>query len=229
MPLTSNCASRLRATQVQRPPPPPLPSIHSIPVEEYAGKRLRHHLSERSACSCAGTRQVRRPQFEIDRDRDRIYNRMRDEHTRLMADYRSYDTDYNKRLTSWRARTTPAHRAEQREGGTEVKRNQLVEANKAIKDDQKDSTKDLSAKRTETEQEEFEVELLNIAVQTIRAGKPHSAFRPRYFESLNWTQEKSSYKTLSPTTMPELVCHFNCPIAMHSGNVGSSLVSSPAC
>lgn len=72
----------------------------------------------------------------------------------------------------------------------EVKRNNLVEANKAIKDEKKDTTKDLSIKRNETEQDEFEVELLDIAVQAHRTGQPHAAFRPQHFEPLNWTQEK---------------------------------------
>lgn len=176
----------------KRQPPPPLPSVFSIPVEEYELQNDYDYVVQNGqSVRVPVTRQVRRPQYEIDRDRNRIYDRLRDEHARLMANYQTYDADYTKRLTSWmgedQRRRTDLNKEK---AELEVKRNNLVEANKAIKDEKKDTTKDLSIKRNETEQEEFEVELLDIAVQAHRAGKPHTAFRPQHFEPLNWTQEK---------------------------------------
>ncbi len=47
------------------------------------------------------TRQVRRPAYEIERERNQAYNRMRSEYDRAVADYRTYESEYNKRLTSW--------------------------------------------------------------------------------------------------------------------------------
>lgn len=176
----------------KRSPPPPLPSLFSIPVDEYETRNDYDTIFQNGqSVRVPVTRQVRRAQSEIDRDRNQILNRLREERNRAMAEYQVYETQYNSRLTSWigedqrRRQELNDEKAEK-----EVKRNDLLAANKAINDDKKDSAKDLRLKRTETEQEEFEVQLLDIAVQAFRSGKPQSAFRPTHFESLNWTQEK---------------------------------------
>ncbi len=173
-------------------PPPPLPPLFSIPVEEYETQNDYDYVTQNGqTVRVPVTRTVRRSQAEIDRDRNLIYRRMRDEHNRLVADYKGYETQYNNLLASWQNEDLRRRKElNQEKAELEVKRDELLAANKAIKDDKVDSTKDLRIKRTETEQEQFEVELLEIAVQTYRDGQPHKAFRPQHFESLNWTQEK---------------------------------------
>ena len=176
----------------KRPAPRPLPSRLSIPVDEF--EIINDYdtvVQNGQTVRVPVTRQVRRPQSEIDYERNRIYNQMRGEYDRAVSEYRAYDADYNQRMASWIGEDQRRRQELNKDkADLEIKRNDLVAANKAINDDKKESAKDLKVKRTAAEQEEFEVELLSIAVQAYRDGKPHSAFRPQHFEPLNWTQEK---------------------------------------
>lgn len=176
----------------KRQPPPPLISPRLIAVDEYEVINDYDYVTQNGQTTRVPvTRTVRRPQYEIERDQDRIYRRLRDEYERTMANYRVYEAEYAKLLLSWQGEDERRKRDLNNEkADLEIKRGQLVAANKAINDDKKDSTKDLRIKRTATEQEEFEVELLAIAIDVYRQGKPQLAFRPPYFQSLNWSQEK---------------------------------------
>ena len=176
----------------KRDAPRPLPSARLIPVEEYETVNDYDTIIQNGqSVRVPVTRQVRRPQYEIDNERNRIYNQLRSEYDRAVAEYRNYEANYNRSLASWVGEDQRRRQELNKDkADLEVKRNDLVAANKAINDDKKESAKDLKIKRTQAEQEEFDVELLGIAVQASRDGKPHSAFRPQHFAPLNWTQEK---------------------------------------
>ncbi len=176
----------------KRSPPPPLPAARFIPVDEFETITDYDYVQQNGqSVRIPVSRQVRRPQAEIDREQDRIYRRLRDEHDRAMADYRTYETTYANLLANWQAEDVRRRKQLSADKAKlEAKRTDLQAANKAINDDKKDSTKELRLKRSAAEQEEFDVELLAIAVDAYRQGKPHQAFRPPHYAALNWTQEK---------------------------------------
>jgi hypothetical protein len=176
----------------KRAPPPPLPSPSLIPVDEYETDTFYDTIRQNGEwVRVPVTRQVRRSQSDIERDRDRIYRRMRDEYDRAMAEYRNYETTYVANLNSW-MQEDQRRKADlnNEKAKLELKRSDLLAANKLISEDKKDSTKELRLKRTAAEQEEFEVEMLSIAVDAFRQGQPERAFRPNHFEPLNFTQER---------------------------------------
>ena len=176
----------------KRAPPPPLPSPRSIVVNEFEVVDDYEYVQRNGqSVRVPVTRQVRRSQSEIDRERNFVYERMRDEFNRNINDYRAYEATYNASLASWSTEDQRRRRElNDEKADLELKRNNLAEANKSIKIEKKDSAAELRVKRTEAEQEEFDVELLEIAVDAARSGSPHNAFRPQHFESLNWTLEK---------------------------------------
>ncbi len=108
-----------------------------------------------------------------------------------MANYRIYETNYDTQLKTWTQNDLTRRKdLSERKAQAEADRDNLMQANKAIESEKKDFAKELREKRTAEEQEDFELRMMNIALEASAAGKPQSAFRPTNFNLLNLSQEK---------------------------------------
>ncbi|MCC6507981.1 MAG: hypothetical protein IT423_02665 [Pirellulaceae bacterium] len=185
----------------KRPAPPPPPSRRSLLVDEFETRTEFEYIFQNGQqIRTPVTRTVRRPQYEIDRERDRIYDRIMDDYDRAQQDYRRYESTYSQSLASW-TDTDQRRRNELNEdkAEAEAKRSQLIAANKEIDAEKKDSAKELRLKRTEQEQEEFELQMQDIALTAWRTGQLHLAFRPPNFELVQWLQERVLLQTHART------------------------------
>lgn len=175
----------------QRTPPIP-PNRNRIVVNEFetiTDYEDRYQNGERYRV--AVNRIVRRDQSDIDRERDRLYRQMMSEFQFVRDEYDRYATNYQRALSSWtEADRTRRNKLSEQIAEAEAKRKELLNDTERIKAEQKITAKGVVATRTVKQQEEFELQLQAIAIASTKAGSESSAFRPRNFPVLSWTQER---------------------------------------
>ena len=177
----------------QRPAPPPPPPRSTIGVEEF---ELRTDydtiIRNGETIQIPVTRQVRRSQYDIGREREQKYQHVLRDYQQIRADYDRYAQNHQNALKSWTEadRLRRQNLAQQR-GEFEAKRAELLAASERIKDEQRDTAKEFSAQRNEKEQEAFELELQSIALAAAAEQNIAGAFRPRNFPVVSWSQEKA--------------------------------------
>ncbi len=176
----------------KRLPPTPPPPRSFIPVDEFELRtvyEIRYQNGQEIRVPV--TREVRRSQYEIDRDRDRIYDRHLSEYSLAQADYARYESNYQEAMRTWE-QTDQARRRDLNEKilNNERRRSELQAAIRSFQDEKLESAKELKEKRTEQEQEAFELELMAIALAAAQKSQPESAFRPQHFNMFSWSQER---------------------------------------
>ena len=175
-----------------RPAPGPPPNRGAILVDEYETRtEWETVLRNGELIRIPVIRQVRRPQYEIDSERDFKFQQVLNDYQRLIREHDRYAENYQKALKSW----TEADRSRRQEldnerAEAEAKRSELITASEHIKEQQRDTAKHFSAQRSAKDQEEFEIELQHIAVTAAQSQDIPSAFRPRYFPVISYLQEK---------------------------------------
>lgn len=177
----------------RRSAPPPPPPRQSIRVDEFETRTdWDYVLNNGEMVRVPVTREVRRPQYEIDRDRDRAYQNVLRDYERAREDYDRYSDNYRRALESWTQADQQRRQALDAErDAAEAKRAELISASESIKDQRRDIALEYSAKRSSKEQEAFELELQNIALAAVRHNTIAAAFRPRNFPVISWSQEKT--------------------------------------
>lgn len=183
-------------------PAPPLPAHPStIHVDEYETRtEWEYVIRNDTSFRVPVTRQVRRSQHEIDRERDLMYQRMLDDYKRVKDDYDRYARNYQTALKSWtEADGLRRLKLDDERAEAEAKRAELIASSELIKEQQRETAKEISAKRNEKEQEAFELELQGIALAAVQAQDIAEVFRPRNFPVISWSQEKA---LLQRNTLP---------------------------
>lgn len=175
------------------PPPPPPPRRSTINVEEYEIRTDYEYFNDQNGQQIRRpvTRQVRRPQYEIDRERDAVYSGFLRDYEHQMADYRQYDTTYKAGLASWsEADRRRRQELSDKKAEAEARRAELIADSQEFKEEKKDSARQLKGKRTAQQQEEFELQIQSEALAAFQSGKTYTAFRPPHFSTILWSQEK---------------------------------------
>lgn len=173
-------------------PPTPPPRRNSIAVEQYETRTdYENYYRDGQQVRVPVTRQVRRPQYEIDRERDAIFDRLIHEYDLRIEAYRRVETVYQNALASW-TDADKRRRSElsEKRAELEARRTELVADSQVSKDEKNDSARALKGKRTAQEQEQFELQIQSLAINAFQAQKIHTAFRPPHYTTLVWPQEK---------------------------------------
>lgn len=172
--------------------PPIQPNRNQIYVDEYetfTDYEDRYTNGERYRVPVTRTR--RRDQIDVDRDRNRLYQQVLREYQFHRDEYDRYSVGYQRALSSWtESDRTRRNKLDEEIAEAEAKRKELLDENERIKAEQKITAKGVLATRTVKQQEEFELQLQAIAIAATKAGNESSAFRPRNFPFMSWTQER---------------------------------------
>lgn len=177
----------------QRPAPPPPPPRVSIQVEEIETRtQWETILRDGQLVPILVTRQFRRPQADIERDRDRQYERVLSDYQRIRDEYDRYAENHRQALESWTQADRSRRQAlnEQR-AAAETRRAELAAETDALKQQRRETAQQTSKLRNQKDQEAFEVELQSLALAAAGQQQIASAFRPPHFAVLSTTQEKA--------------------------------------
>jgi hypothetical protein len=175
-------------------PGPVKPQKSSIIVDEFEYKNETVTETDSTGNRVQRTRSVRtrRPQREIDRERDFQYARLMDIYRLQKAEFDEYIVKYRNVLGAW----IQADR-DRRDKLQDDKRNSLQQAselNKQIDEMEADriaSAKEVTEMRRRLKEIESEEAVLAEVVRTAATQKPEQSFRPGFFETIFVEKEKS--------------------------------------
>lgn len=175
-----------------RPAPGPPPHRGLIQVDEYESRtEFETVIRNGEAVRIPVMRQVRRPQYDIDYERDIKYQRVLDDYQRVKREHERHVEVYQNALRSWtEADRDRRQKLDNERAAIAAKRAELIAASDQIKEHRRDTAREFSAQRNAKEQEEFEIELQSIAVAAAQAQEIPKAFRPSNFAVISWLQEK---------------------------------------
>ncbi len=175
-------------------PAPVKPKLTSIVVDEFEYRNETVIETDSTGKQIRRTRSVpvRRPQAEIDRERDFQY-------ARLMDIYRIYKSEFDETIAKYRNVLAVWTKADQdrREKLQEEKREGLQKASEldkqidALEAERTASVKMLTEMRKKLKEFENEEEALTEVIRTAAMQTPERSFRPGFFETIFIQKEKS--------------------------------------
>ncbi len=185
--LSPGHPGRLRAAP---PLPPPSSSIY---VQEY---EIRTVYEERvvngQVIRVPVTREVRRPQYEIDRERNERYSLVMRDYENARREYDAYVANYQNALRTWQeVENRRLKDLDDRKSAASAKVSELDAEKKALESERSAAAKEVVAIRNAREALQFEIKWMQLVLDAVAQQKVGKLFRPDHFPLINWSIEKA--------------------------------------